>query len=79
MAQGTVKRIELAERYIEAGDFRRARAIVQQLKKEREQLETGESERLEKIIRIVGIDPAVVIGFAITFGLIVYLFVHYAL
>ena len=73
------EQLQLAEQYFEAGDFRRTRQIAKKLKPQCAKLDVEDAARLRKIEQATSVDHYVIAGFAVTLGLIIYLFVHYVL
>ncbi|MCP4606879.1 MAG: hypothetical protein GY847_41285 [Proteobacteria bacterium] len=77
MSEDIQKQITSAERLIRAGDYREARALARELKTANEKISKEDTARVERILAITGMDPFVIAGFLITFGIVVFLFMKY--
>ncbi len=79
MSEDHKMQIARAEQLIEIGDYRQAKSIGRELKPKIGEMGEDDAKRLKRILAVVGVDPAVVIGFAFTLGVIIFLFVKYVL
>ncbi|MCP4679727.1 MAG: hypothetical protein GY854_30405 [Deltaproteobacteria bacterium] len=68
-----------AERLLDAGDYKRARALVLELKASADEMSERDAKRVRRVLAATGTDPAVVAGFLFTFGVIIFLLIQYVL
>ena len=64
---------------ITVGDYKTARCSAKRIASEGADLTPEEKEKVERVLKITGIDPWVVGGFLFTFGVLVFLFIKYVL
>ncbi len=69
--------IETAERFYRAGQYGNARRLARQIAKSASS--TDEKNRAAHILKATGIDPAAVVAFAVTGGLLLFLIFRYVL
>ena len=77
MEGNTHDKVDQAERFYEAGDYKRARALAGELL-DKEWLEAGERDRLKRILSATRTDVAVIIAMLFTFCVLVFLVLKYA-
>jgi hypothetical protein len=77
MEGNTHDKVDQAERFYEAGDYKQARALADGLLAD-ESLEAGERDRLKRILSATGTDVAVIIAMLFTFCVLVFLVLKYA-
>ncbi len=77
MSEDIKKQIAQAERLIRIGDYRRGRELVKKAAAENKEMSKEDAIKVERILAITGMDPFVIVGFLITAGLIVFLFMKY--
>ncbi len=68
-----------AERFLDAGDYKQARELALKLKASADKMSEQDISRVKRILAATGTDPAVVVGFLFTFGVIVFLLIKYVL
>lgn len=74
------KQLELAEKYIESGNYKKAKTIAKQLRSQKDTLPLSEEDtaKIDEMLQITGFDPVIIGAFAVTLGTIVYLYFKYA-
>lgn len=72
--------IRRAEKLIESGNHRDARAIAKNLRRRLNEQSIREEEalKIERLLKITGFDPVIIGAFVLTFATIVFLYLKYA-
>ena len=72
----TDKSLIKLEKLYNVGDYKQAKSLANSLL-ESHQLTDEEKARIQKVLAATRTDPAAIIAFALTFGLMMYLFIKY--